>query len=357
MSGYGNRTRNDRAEQHPGVDIGKQDPGTGRWQSGIPVKAGCKGTVVKVYKFDGKHYPKTASAADWFKNFNMVVIKCTEGEFAGKFIVFAHFSSISVKEGDPVNPGTEVGKIGGYGKRCANSTPPHVHIEVRTPDKDNPKTPEDEGAWDGPDETRAKRGSYKESQDPITPPPPPKRNGKASGHSLPGGGNWRTFGYSVENDSTSEGPIEYFRVRYAVTLPYTNVTAPPGWSSEPFGESPEAVTWYAVSPGAGVYPGQTLDGFSFDAETVSAVLLPFSFGPDDAGLGPDESAEFLVIGAGTATGGTTELLVDGSGAPASAAEGSGSSAPPYAAIAGGLAAAVLALTAGAWYARRRFSRG
>ena len=35
---------------------------------------------------------------------------------------------------------------------------------------------------------------------------------------------------------------------------------------------------------------------------------------------------------------------------------SGSSGPPYAALAGGLAAAVLALTAGAWYARRRWVR-
>lgn len=53
-------------------------------------------------------------------------------------------------------------------------------------------------------------------------------------------------------------------------------------------------------------------------------------------------------------GGTTQLLV-GSDSPASAGEASGSSAPPYTAIAGA-AAAALALTAGAWYARRRRMR-
>jgi len=55
-----------------------------------------------------------------------------------------------------------------------------------------------------------------------------------------------------------------------------------------------------------------------------------------------------------AVGGMVEMQVDGSEAPASATEGSRSSGPPYAAIAGGLAAvALLALTAGGWYARRR----
>jgi len=53
-------------------------------------------------------------------------------------------------------------------------------------------------------------------------------------------------------------------------------------------------------------------------------------------------------------GGITELLVGASDAPASPAEASGSSPPPYAAIAGSIAAAALALTAGAWYARRRW---
>ena len=54
-------------------------------------------------------------------------------------------------------------------------------------------------------------------------------------------------------------------------------------------------------------------------------------------------------------GGIAEVLVDGSDSPASPADGSGSSAPPYAAIAGGLAA-VVAVAAGGWYARRRWLR-
>lgn len=53
-------------------------------------------------------------------------------------------------------------------------------------------------------------------------------------------------------------------------------------------------------------------------------------------------------------GGITQLFVDGSDAPASAAEGSGSSAPPYALLAGATAAAAAAIAAGGWYARRRW---
>jgi len=56
-------------------------------------------------------------------------------------------------------------------------------------------------------------------------------------------------------------------------------------------------------------------------------------------------------------GGIVELPVGQPNSPASAAEGSRSSAPPYTAVAGGLAAAALAVAAGAWYAKRRFSRG
>jgi len=53
-------------------------------------------------------------------------------------------------------------------------------------------------------------------------------------------------------------------------------------------------------------------------------------------------------------GGVVELPVEGSHSSLRAAEGSGSSAPPYAAIAGAAAAAAVALTAGGWYARRRW---
>jgi len=56
-------------------------------------------------------------------------------------------------------------------------------------------------------------------------------------------------------------------------------------------------------------------------------------------------------------GGIVELPVGRSDAPAQAAEGSDPSSPPYAAVAAGIAAALVALTASAWYARRRFSKG
>jgi len=55
-----------------------------------------------------------------------------------------------------------------------------------------------------------------------------------------------------------------------------------------------------------------------------------------------------------AVGGITELRADGGVPSALAAGGSGGLAEQYAAIAGGLAAGVLALAAGAWYAQRRF---
>jgi hypothetical protein len=54
-----------------------------------------------------------------------------------------------------------------------------------------------------------------------------------------------------------------------------------------------------------------------------------------------------------AVGGIVELQVDGSDSPASPADGPGAAGLPYAAIAGGAAAALVALGAGGWYARRR----
>ena len=67
--------------------------------------------------------------------------------------------------------------------------------------------------------------------------------------------------------------------------------------------------------------------------------------------------DFTTVYVNNRTGGIVELPVGQPDAPARATEGSGPSAPPYAALAGGLAtAALVALTVGAWYARRRLSR-
>jgi phage tail protein X len=69
--------------------------------------------------------------------------------------------------------------------------------------------------------------------------------------------------------------------------------------------------------------------------------------------------EMVVESTGAAVGGIAELpeVAGGAGDQAAAPDnGSGWSAVNYAALAGGLAAAVVVLSAGAWYARRRFSR-
>jgi len=96
-----------------------------------------------------------------------------------------------------------------------------------------------------------------------------------------------------------------------------------------------------------------------DGTFSTSALTPLLDGGDyllDAIDGEGNFAlEVITIPVGV--GGITELLVEGSDSPASAAGGSGSSAPPYAVIAGAsLAAALLALTAGGWYARRRLLR-
>lgn len=62
----------------------------------------------------------------------------------------------------------------------------------------------------------------------------------------------------------------------------------------------------------------------------------------------------IVDGTQLPVGGAVELVVDGSDSSLRPPQGSGSSAPPYAAMAGGVAAALAALGAGAWYARRRW---
>ena len=95
--------------------------------------------------------------------------------------------------------------------------------------------------------------------------------------------------------------------------------------------------------------------------TFSTSAPTLSLGPGNYLLDAiDEEGNFgleviTVLGPG-GVGGIAEFFVDGCDTPASAAQGPGSSSPPYAALTAGLAVALAALTAGAWYARRRFSR-
>ncbi len=56
----------------------------------------------------------------------------------------------------------------------------------------------------------------------------------------------------------------------------------------------------------------------------------------------------------TSIGGIAEVLAGGPHSPASASGGSGSSALTYAGLTGAVAAGMLVVTAGGWYARRRF---
>lgn len=89
---------------HNGIDI----VADGRPCKGDPVYAAADGVVVR---------------ADWYGGFgNCVIIDHGDGIET----LYAHFSKISVKVGDVVKAGDEVGKIGSTG----NSTGPHLHFEV-----------------------------------------------------------------------------------------------------------------------------------------------------------------------------------------------------------------------------------
>jgi len=86
------------------------------------------------------------------------------------------------------------------------------------------------------------------------------------------------------------------------------------------------------------------DGLTaFDPSTGAATqFLPLSGAPSP------RVSSLVMVGpepTGRAVGGIAELP-----------DVSTSSAPPYAVLAGGLAAAAVVLTAGAWYARRRWGR-
>jgi hypothetical protein len=66
------------------------------------------------------------------------------------------------------------------------------------------------------------------------------------------------------------------------------------------------------------------------------------------------SAIHCTVGPCNGVGGIAEVLAGGSHSPASASAGSGLSALTYAGLAGAVAAVMIAVAAGGWYARRRF---
>ncbi|HWM37401.1 MAG TPA: LysM peptidoglycan-binding domain-containing M23 family metallopeptidase, partial [Streptomyces sp.] len=88
--------------KHTGVDFSAP--------SGTSVKAVTSGTVVQ---------------AGWSGSYgNQVVLKHEDG----KFSQYGHLSSVSVRPGQQVSVGDQVGASGSTG----NSTGPHLHFEVRT---------------------------------------------------------------------------------------------------------------------------------------------------------------------------------------------------------------------------------
>lgn len=274
-SAYCERTRNDKPETHAGTDIGVKGA-DGKWKSGGDVKAGVTGTVVKVYKFDGKHAGSGAANSDWLKNFNTVVIKGSDG----KFYVYAHMGSISVNEGDAVTPTSTIGTLGGLGANCANTFGPHLHLEKRD-DSDG------DGTWESADEDLVCSGSKTKASDPMT-----TNEGNKSAKVESSGGS-PAMEYSVTNDCSSVGPIDYLRVSYGSELPY--IASPiSGWEVEPWMDSPAAVVWRSTAPVYDIQPCQTAMGFLVQSPARLG-QVSFFVDNDDAGHGGGLGREPVTI--------------------------------------------------------------
>ncbi|MCL2766329.1 MAG: M23 family metallopeptidase, partial [Peptococcaceae bacterium] len=102
-SNYGMRTHPVTGEirMHSGIDIGAP--------SGVPVVSVSNGIVI---------------TASWVSGYgNYVSVKDQFNEYS-----YAHLNSISVRTGQEVSVGTELGKVGSTGI----STGPHLHFEIKT---------------------------------------------------------------------------------------------------------------------------------------------------------------------------------------------------------------------------------
>jgi murein DD-endopeptidase MepM/ murein hydrolase activator NlpD len=131
-SGFGERIDpiNHDASVHPGLDIAAR--------TGTPVVAAAAGKVVR--------------AGDAGTYGNLVVIRHPSGLETR----YAHLSAVTVKAGDEVGPGQEVGLVGATGR----VTGPHLHFEVRKDGKALDPRPYLEGAEDSssPPSTRSTPG-------------------------------------------------------------------------------------------------------------------------------------------------------------------------------------------------------
>jgi murein DD-endopeptidase MepM/ murein hydrolase activator NlpD len=103
-SPFGWRTLYGKPDFHTGIDI------AGRNVYGKPIIASNTGQVVKVaYYTTGYGYHVMIDHGD------------------NNWTVYAHMSSIAVKQGEWVNQGQVIGYVGSTG----NSTGPHLHFEIR----------------------------------------------------------------------------------------------------------------------------------------------------------------------------------------------------------------------------------
>lgn len=103
---FGNRKHpfTGKIKFHKGIDIG-----------------GTKGTYIPVAN-DGK-----IAYAGYYKNYGKIVVVAHQNNQDGYFTIYAHNSELLVKEGDIVNRGQTIAKMGSSGK----STGPHLHFELR----------------------------------------------------------------------------------------------------------------------------------------------------------------------------------------------------------------------------------
>ena len=105
---------------HAGVDLNFD--GGGNTDKGAPVLATHAGKVVEVRKYTDHNN----SAGTYIK------IQAPDGSFQ---TVYMHLDEASVKEGDVVSEGQQIGSLGGSGFGKANAHTAHLHYEIRSKDE------------------------------------------------------------------------------------------------------------------------------------------------------------------------------------------------------------------------------
>lgn len=112
VPGYTTISQGYDAEKHPALDIAAD--------AGADVLALADGTITEIQLWDGSTTDETSMQSYG----NMVTIKHNDGNTSK----YAHLSQIAVQEGQTVEKGKIIGKIGSTG----NSTGNHLHLELIT---------------------------------------------------------------------------------------------------------------------------------------------------------------------------------------------------------------------------------